>query len=388
MCSMTSKLRSTKSPPTRVTVDVERIWLLAERVEFLKLRAVGRYDSSCDWAAAGFVSTASALRSKTRCTPGAAHRAVRLARKLDQLPETAAAFAAGAITREHAAVIAAPYTPERAEMLDGIEKELVDFARIGTPIELRDVVKRYTDAFDGDDGAGEDAKQQKLNKMTVSPTLGGRGILNGSFDPEVTDLIQTALDAEMESLRNSGETRDTPALRAEAFESICRQYLAGRYDTGARGRGQTHVSAVWDISQHRGHPPRTRRRRPAPTAPTGNDSPAAPSNGSPATATSAASSPTGPATSSTSAAPPAPSTPACGPRSSPATNTAENPAAIAHPASVKHITYGTGNTADPPTSTTSNSCCWFHHKQQHIRDAQTGAGQHPPAFTSGVWSSG
>ena len=164
-------------------VDVERIWLLAERVEFLKLRAVGRYDGSCDWAAAGVVSTASALRAKTRCTPGAAHGAIRLARKLEQLPETAASFAAGAITREHAAVIAAPYTPERAAMLDGIEKELVDFARIGTVIELRQVVKRYTDAFDGDNGAGEDAKQQRLNKMTVSPTLGGRGILNGSFDP-------------------------------------------------------------------------------------------------------------------------------------------------------------------------------------------------------------
>ena len=183
------------------------------------------------------------------------HGRCTLARKLDQLPETAAAFAAGEITREHAAVIAAPYTPERAEMLDGIEKELVDFARIGTPIELREVVKRYTDAFDGDDGAGEDAKQQQLNKMTVSPTLGGRGIMNGSFDPEVTDIIQTALDAEMEALRNPGETRDTPALRAEAFESICRQYLASRYDTGARGRGQTHVSAVWDIARIEGtHP--------------------------------------------------------------------------------------------------------------------------------------
>src|SRR4029077_8108456 len=141
---------------------------------------------------------------------------------------------------EHAAIIAAPYTPERAAMLDGIEKALVDFARIGTPIELREVVKRYTDAFDGDDGAREDGKQQHLNKMTVSPTLGGRGILNGSFDPEVTDVIQTALDPEREAQRNPAETRDTPALRAEAFESICRQYLAARTDTGARRRGQTH----------------------------------------------------------------------------------------------------------------------------------------------------
>ena len=57
----------------------------------------------------------------------------------------------------------------------------------------------------------------------------------------------TALDAEMEVLRTKAETRKTPELRSVAFGSICRQYLASRGDSTARGRGQTHVSVVADI---------------------------------------------------------------------------------------------------------------------------------------------
>src|SRR5476649_1846750 len=76
-------------------VDVARISNLVERLEFQRVRAIGEYDRSGAWAADNFVSTASALRAKLRCSPGKAHRLVRLARNLEHLPETAAAFGAG-----------------------------------------------------------------------------------------------------------------------------------------------------------------------------------------------------------------------------------------------------------------------------------------------------
>src|SRR5450631_3662768 len=81
-------------------VDVERLSVLAERLEFQRLRAVGGYDRSCAWAAEGFVSTSSALRAKLRCSHSHAFRSVRLARKLESLGEVAAAFGAGEITVE------------------------------------------------------------------------------------------------------------------------------------------------------------------------------------------------------------------------------------------------------------------------------------------------
>ena len=68
-------------------LDVERMCRLAERVEFLKLRTIRDYELSGAWQAAGFVSTASALRAKCRMVPGVAHAAVVLARKLERLDE-------------------------------------------------------------------------------------------------------------------------------------------------------------------------------------------------------------------------------------------------------------------------------------------------------------
>ena len=108
------------------SVDVERMSRLAERVEFLRLREIAAFDRSCQWQADGYVSAASALRAKCRTSYGGARRSVDLARKLESLPETAAAFGAGEISREHAEVITTAYTPERARAFEAIEAELVD----------------------------------------------------------------------------------------------------------------------------------------------------------------------------------------------------------------------------------------------------------------------
>src|SRR5437899_2850144 len=86
--------------------DVERVSRLAEQVEFLRLREIAAFDRSCQWQADGHVSAASALRAKCRTSHGSARRSIELARKLEHLPETAAAFASGEISREHAATIA------------------------------------------------------------------------------------------------------------------------------------------------------------------------------------------------------------------------------------------------------------------------------------------
>jgi hypothetical protein len=114
-------------------LDVARMCRLADRVDFLRLRAIGTYDRSLAWRTEGFLSAASGVRAKTRLTRGQAYRAVDLARKLADLPEAAEAFAVGEITKAHADVIADGYTPERAEMIRGVEAALVDNARLADP---------------------------------------------------------------------------------------------------------------------------------------------------------------------------------------------------------------------------------------------------------------
>jgi hypothetical protein len=171
-----------------------------------------------------------------------------LARKVEQLPEVAAAFAAGEISRAHVEQIADGFTPERAEMMQGIERELVDYARIADPRELRGAVREMTDAFDGDGGASSDENEHAKNTVTLS-TVGGRGVLNGDLDAESTEIVATAFDAEIAALRRPDDDRPLSRRRAEALVSMCRGYLAARDDGAGPRRGRTHVSLVADLGQ-------------------------------------------------------------------------------------------------------------------------------------------
>lgn len=235
-------------------VDVGRVCVLVERLEFVKLRAIGEYDRSGDWALESYASTASALRSKCRTSHGSARRSIRLARKLESLSATAAAFSAGKISREHAEVIARAATPARAEMIAGIEAEVVEYARLATPGRLADAVRRMTDAFDGDGGAAADERQHRLNDVTFAE-VGGRGILNGTLDPETSKLADAAFNTEMETLRRPNDTRLVGERRAEAFEAMCRRTLDHHDDGTRRRRGQPHLLVVQDLAELSGaHP--------------------------------------------------------------------------------------------------------------------------------------
>jgi hypothetical protein len=228
------------------TRDVERMCRLAARVESLRLRAIGEFDHSGDWRVNDFLTSVSALRYTVRMSAGHARRAVDIARKLDALPELAEAFAAGDVSRAHVEQITDAHTPERADMLHGVEHEIVDFARIATPAELRGAVRRVTDAFDGDGGASSDKAEHAKNTVTL-PTVAGRGSLRGDLDAESTEIVATALDAELEALKQADDHRPIPERRADALVSIARQYLAARTDGPGTRRGRTHVSLVADI---------------------------------------------------------------------------------------------------------------------------------------------
>src|SRR5690349_11757648 len=109
---------------------------------------VGDYDRSQEWRGDGYMSCAAALRNACNMTHGMAAAHVKLAAKLERLPELADAFAAGKISRQHAHAIADAYTPERAEALDTVTGALVDAAKRVNAKDLRALVKHVTDAID------------------------------------------------------------------------------------------------------------------------------------------------------------------------------------------------------------------------------------------------
>ena len=147
-----------------------------DRLEAEWLFRVGEYVRSYEWQTDGHASAAAAIAKQCRMTRGAARAAVRLAVRLhDQLPATLAAFSAGEISRQHAAVIAEAYTPERAEELASLEAVFVGAARRLDPGDLRDLVRRAVDAIDGDGGAGNDADDTPRTASMPRPSPGGPG---------------------------------------------------------------------------------------------------------------------------------------------------------------------------------------------------------------------
>ncbi|MDQ1481758.1 MAG: hypothetical protein QOI44_2619 [Actinomycetota bacterium] len=247
-----------KVAASEYSVDVERMCRLAERVEFLKLRAIRDYELSGAWQAEGFASTAAALRSKCRMQHGVAHSAVLLARQLEALPETAAAFAAGQISRHHAQIIASAHTPERAAVIEEIEAQLATVARLTHPARLRAEVKKITDAFDGDGGAASDDQQYALNRLHLSSTLDDRVRVDGSLDKESGEIVMTAIDAMQAELRHDGDKRHRSAKQAEALTEICRRSLARDHKPTSklsRRRGLPHVNYIVDLQNYEAEHP-------------------------------------------------------------------------------------------------------------------------------------
>ena len=212
------------------------------------LAEIAAYDRSHDWRAEGFQSAASALRHACHLSYGVARAHVELARKLEELPEVAAAFGEGDISTRHATVIATAYTPERAAAISDVETTLVDYARETTPQDLGSVVRYVTGALDGDGGAAADEAQHQRRRLHMSRTLDGMLAEDGLYDPEAARIRDAAITAEMTRDHRAGDDRTTSQRRADASTNIMRLYL--NRGEGPETHGvQPHASVVVHLDE-------------------------------------------------------------------------------------------------------------------------------------------
>src|SRR4051794_24715906 len=81
------------------------------------------------------------------------------------------------------------------------------------PKELNELLHRYTDALDGDDGAERAERQYDNRYLNLSETLDGMWRLDGMLDPELGQIASNTLNAMM-GPRPQGETRTVAQRRA------------------------------------------------------------------------------------------------------------------------------------------------------------------------------
>ncbi len=218
------------------------------------LAVVAELHHSGEWAAEGFASAGGALGVACRMDRGVAHGHVHLARKLEQLPAVAEALAAGDISVDHARTIANALTRKRAPEMSTVEDELVGVALIETPSVLHNVVRRVTDAIDGDSGTKSEADLYARRRYHASRSLDDMLNVNGFFDPESADIHEAAINAEMKRDLKSDDDRTVAQRRADAVTNLFRQSL-DHGDVGTAHGMQPHVMYVVHADEHPGATP-------------------------------------------------------------------------------------------------------------------------------------
>ena len=128
------------------------------RLTALQTRAVAAGEARQVQQVDGMVAMKTWLTGHCRLSARAAADLVRDGRRLAQLPELAAAYAAGAVTPAHVAVVTAAVTPARVAVADanGIDLAttdavLADAARALGPEDTAKAVRRWVAGIDPDE---------------------------------------------------------------------------------------------------------------------------------------------------------------------------------------------------------------------------------------------
>jgi hypothetical protein len=207
--------------------------VLVEQLAVFDARAGAGYD--------GQTSTQAWLRARLRIG-GQAGDLVRVARQLSGLPQLAKAFAAGEISLEHAAAVAALAGKLGAEAIVGYESVLLELARSAPPRQLRIACEHLAALLDPDGDGDEAARQRRARYLAAGRTVDGMVHVQGLLDAASGDVVLAALRAAMPAPAEC-EERTAAQRRADALTDICAGWLAaGEAPTSGGVRPQVQVT--------------------------------------------------------------------------------------------------------------------------------------------------
>jgi hypothetical protein len=225
---------------------VVRVLGIAERLVALAHEAIGDLDADEAWRDEGATSMTAWLRQGARQSQRDANRCAKTARRLRDLPVTAAAYRDGVLSAGQVQAIVANLNDKTTPLFADAEEEMVPFL---VPLSVTDVgrvmrawAQATEDELQDDPGDDEGLPERSLH---LSKTLSDCGELSGSLDPEALAIVDCALRvAETDDVE--GEPARTPShRRADALLDICRFYLDNQ-TTQSGGRHRPHLNVFLD----------------------------------------------------------------------------------------------------------------------------------------------
>jgi hypothetical protein len=204
---------------------------------------VRRFDRSGEYRAEGALSLTEWLRSRCKLSGGAAAERVEVARQLEKLPRTEAAFANGDVGYQHAVVMARAAEHVGAAAVRKEEASLLQVAQTMDPGKFTGVAKNFEHRVDAAGALAEANHAYQRRYLHVGEPVDGLVRLDGLLDAEGSATLRTALQAFMKPIKDDARTYGQ--RQHDALMELCRQGSGSKRD-GAGPRPQLIIRAGLD----------------------------------------------------------------------------------------------------------------------------------------------
>ena len=205
---------------------------------------VRRFDKSGEYKADGALSLTAWLRWKCKLSGGAAMERVEIARQLEKLPQTHAAFASGDVGYQHVAVLARAAEHVGATAVRKEEGALLQAAQTMDPSQFTTVAKNFEHRVDAAGALAEANHAYQRRYFHISEPIDGLVRLDGMLDAEGGATLRTALQPFMQPVKD--DDRSYGQRCAEALVELGRHGGSGSKRDGAGPRPQLIIRASLD----------------------------------------------------------------------------------------------------------------------------------------------
>ncbi len=205
---------------------------------------VRRFDKSGEYKADGALSLTAWLRWKCKLSGGAAMERVEIARQLEKLPQTQAAFASGDVGYQHVAVLARAAEHVGATAVRKEEGALLQAAQTMDPSQFTTVAKNFEHRVDAAGALAEANHAYQRRYFHISEPVDGLVRLDGMLDAEGGATLRTALQPFMQPVKD--DDRSYGQRCAEALVELGRHGGSGSKRDGAGPRPQLIIRASLD----------------------------------------------------------------------------------------------------------------------------------------------
>src|SRR5438552_6872461 len=212
-------------------------------LEAIFAAGVRRFDKSGEYKADGALSLTAWLRWKCRLSGGAAMERVEIARQLEKLPQTGAAFANGDVGYQHVAVLARTAEHVGAAVVRKEEGTLLQAAQTMDPGQFTTVVKNFEHRVDAAGALAEANRAYERRYFHIGEPVDGLVRIDGVLDVEGGATLRAALQPFMKPVKD--DARSYGQRSADALVQLGRMGSGGKHD-GAGPRPQLIIRASLD----------------------------------------------------------------------------------------------------------------------------------------------